>query len=119
GDELNTIEAVVTAMATSRSRAQPVTAPDPVEEANALERALAAIWKKALGRTRIGFSESFFDAGGNSLKAVVVVALIRKELKKNVSITTIFECPTIKLLAVKLDGSAPAGDGASTAATSA
>ena len=42
-----------------------------------------------------------------------VARAMSKELKKNVSITTIFECPTIKLLAAKLDGSAPAGDGAS------
>ena len=90
-----------------------------MEDASALERLLAAIWKKALGRTRIGSTENFFDAGGTSLKAVVVVATIRRELKMNVSIITLFECPTIKLLAAKLGGSAGTADDASAASTSA
>ena len=54
-------------------------------------------------------NENFFDAGGTSLKAVVVIAMIRKELKRDVSIITLFECPTIKLLAARLDGEAGGG----------
>ena len=122
GDEFNTIESVVAAMESSRLRAQPTmdqNAPEMMEDASALERSLAAIWKKALGRTRIGSTENFFDAGGTSLKAVVVVATIRRELKLNVSIITLFECPTIKLLAAKLGGSAGTADEASTASTNA
>ena len=118
GDELGTIEAVVAAMESSRHQAQPLTGQEPVEDASALERSLSAIWKKALGRTRIGITENFFDAGGTSLKAVVVVAMIRKELKRNLSIITLFECPTIKLLAAKLVGSADAVSAAATSAES-
>ena len=122
GDELQTIESIVTAIESSRLRAQHVTdqdAPEMVEDASALERSLAAIWKKALGRTRIGSTENFFDAGGTSLKAVVVVATVRRELKMNVSIITLFEYPTIKLLAAKLGGSRGTADDASAASTSA
>jgi FkbH-like protein/FkbM family methyltransferase len=114
GDELNTIEAVVAAMESSRLRSQPANDPaglEMMEGASALEQSLAAIWKKALGRTHIGFTENFFDAGGTSLKAVVVVAMIRRELKRNVSIISLFECPTIRLLAAKLDGPASPADG--------
>ena len=122
GDELHSVEAVVAAIESSRLNAQPITMPggsETLEDASALEQSLAAIWKKALGRTRIGFTENFFEAGGTSLKAVVVVAMIRKELKRNVSIITLFECPTIKLLAAKLDGSASAADDVSAAASDA
>ena len=118
GDEFNTVEAVVAAMESSRQQAHPVTGSEPAEDASVLERSLAAIWKKALGRTRIGITENFFDAGGTSLKAVVVVAMIRKELKKTLSIITLFECPTIKLLAAKLDGSEDAVSAAATSAES-
>ena len=118
GDELGTVEAVVAAMESSRQQSQPSTESEPAEDASALERSLAAIWKKALGRARIGMNENFFDAGGTSLKAVVVVAMIRKELKKTLSIITLFECPTIKLLAAKLDGSADAVSAAATSAES-
>ncbi len=122
GDEFNTIQSVVAAMESSRRRAQPVAdqnAPEMMEGVSALERSLATIWQKALGRTRIGSTENFFDAGGTSLKAVVVVATIRRELKMNVSIITLFECPTIKLLAAKLGGSTGTADDTSAASTSA
>ncbi|MEO6787069.1 MAG: HAD-IIIC family phosphatase, partial [Chthoniobacteraceae bacterium] len=104
GEEFNTVAAVITAIDSST---QPETARaerDPTDD-SVLERALAAIWKKVLGRTCVGLNENFFDAGGTSLKAVVVVAAIRRELKKNASIVSIFECPTIKLLAARLDES--------------
>jgi FkbH-like protein/FkbM family methyltransferase len=122
GDELNTIEAVVTAIESARRQAEPMTTltgPELAEDASALEQLLAAIWKKALGRPYIGSNENFFDAGGTSLKAVVVIAMIRKELKRDVSVITLFECPTIKLLAARLDDSAGAGAGASAAAANA
>ncbi len=122
GDRLATVEAIVAALESSRLRAQPAGVPDGpemMEDASALERSLAAIWKKALGRTRVGFNENFFDAGGTSLKAVVVVAMIRKELKRNASVISLFECPTIRLLAARLDGSQSPADGGAAAAASA
>jgi FkbH-like protein/FkbM family methyltransferase len=69
-----------------------------------LETALANIWKKVLGRPRIGMNDNFFEAGGTSLKAVQVIAMIKKELKQTLSIVSLFECPTVALLAAKLSG---------------
>ncbi|MEO6742663.1 MAG: HAD-IIIC family phosphatase, partial [Chthoniobacteraceae bacterium] len=115
GDELNSAESVAAAIETARLRAQPALVPDgsgTAEGSSALEQSLAAIWKKALGRAHIGINENFFDAGGTSLKAVVVVAMIRKELKRNVSVVSVFECPTIRLLAENLDGSPKASENA-------
>jgi len=47
-------------------------------------------------------NDNFFEAGGSSLKAVMVIATVRKELKGNISVVTLFECPTVRLLAAKL-----------------
>jgi hypothetical protein len=116
GDGLANIEAIVSAMTASTEPAQPEVSPETPGDASALEHALAAIWKKALGRASIGYQERFFDAGGTSLKAVMVVAMIRKELKKDVSVVSLFEYPTIKLLAARLEESA---DGKSASATAA
>jgi phthiocerol/phenolphthiocerol synthesis type-I polyketide synthase E len=69
-----------------------------------LEIALAKLWKRVLGRLQIGIDDNFFDLGGTSLKAVQVIALIQRELGRNLSITSLFECPTIHLLARKLAG---------------
>ena len=115
GDELNSTESVVAAIESARLQAQPALVPDGsgmAEDSSALERLLTAIWKRALGRTHIGINENFFDAGGTSLKAVLVVAMIRKELKRNVSVVSLFECPTIRLLAENLDGSPKASENA-------
>jgi len=120
GDGLTRIEAIVSAMNASGRPTEPE---GPMEaetpgDASALERALATIWKKALGWTHIGYQERFFDAGGTSLKAVMVVAMIRKELKKDVSIVSLFEYPTIQLLAARLEESAGAKSAAAAAAES-
>jgi FkbH-like protein/FkbM family methyltransferase len=63
---------------------------------------LAGLWARVLGRSDVGPNESFFEAGGTSLKAVQLVALIRKELNRRVSVVTVFECPTLRLLERKL-----------------
>jgi len=122
GDEYTTIQNLVAAMESSRLQAQATTdqaGPEMMEDASAIERSLTTIWKKVLGRSHIGSNENFFDAGGTSLKAMVVIAMIRRELKENVSIITFFECPTIKLLAAKLDGAAGAGENSHAASASA
>jgi hypothetical protein len=47
-------------------------------------------------------NDNFFEAGGTSLRAVQVLAMIKKELNQTLSIVTLFECPTVTLLAAKL-----------------
>jgi FkbH-like protein len=88
-----------------------------VAPGNTMEGALLNIWRRVLGRPRIGMNENFFEVGGTSLKAVQVIAMVRKELKQDLSIVNLFECPTVALLAGKLSakpaeihvGTAPAG----------
>lgn len=75
-----------------------------VESDDTLETALTKLWKRVLGKPEIGINHNFFDLGGTSLKAVQVVALIQKELGSTLSVTNLFECPTIRLLAKKLNG---------------
>jgi FkbH-like protein len=65
-------------------------------------RSLAGLWASVLGRAEVGPNENFFEAGGTSLKAVQLVALIRKELNRRLSVVTVFECPTLALLEKRL-----------------
>jgi acyl carrier protein len=67
-----------------------------------MENKIANIWRKVLGRPGIGLNVNFFEAGGTSLKAVQVIGMIAKELKQNLSIVSLFECPTVRLLAARL-----------------
>ena len=66
------------------------------------EKQISLIWQKVLGKTRIGLNDNFFEIGGTSLKAVQLIALIKKNLGINLSIVKLFECPTIGLLSKKL-----------------
>ena len=118
--EFTDIDSIVAAIHRSGEQTQ---APETVAETEPLEhgglhRSLAAIWQKALGRAHIGYDERFFDAGGTSLKAVMVVAMIRKQLKKTLSIVSLFESPTINLLAARLEESTDAKSASATAAGS-
>jgi FkbH-like protein/FkbM family methyltransferase len=61
------------------------------------------IWRKAIGNPRIGLDDNFIEAGGTSLKAVQVIATLRRELQVQLSIVNIFECPTVRLLCEKLE----------------
>jgi FkbH-like protein/FkbM family methyltransferase len=61
------------------------------------------IWRRVLGNPLIGINDNFVDVGGTSLKAVQIVAAIRRELKVALSIVNIFECPNVELLCGKLD----------------
>jgi len=66
------------------------------------ELQLAKVWQKILGLTKIGLNDNFFEIGGTSLKAVQLMATLKKDMKVNLSIVALFECPTVNLLAQKL-----------------
>jgi FkbH-like protein/FkbM family methyltransferase len=119
GENLYDIVRLTKAIEEYRLRKQPVHAATDATPGNTLETSLANIWRKVLGRTQIGMNDNFFEAGGTSLKAVQVIALIKKELKKSLSIVSLFEYPTVRLLAAKLtaaSGEADRGAAASAAA---
>jgi len=107
GEDLYDVGRVARAVEEYRlGKAPPPVAAD-VLPGSALETALANIWRKVLGRPHLGVNDNFFEAGGTSLRAVQVIAMIKKELNRTLSIVSLFECPTVRLLAAKL-GVSPA-----------
>ncbi|GGV71628.1 hypothetical protein GCM10010277_83720 [Streptomyces longisporoflavus] len=62
---------------------------------NDTERILAAAFADVLELDRVGIDDDFFDLGGNSLRAIRLVGLIRAELKQEVSIRKLFAARTI------------------------
>jgi amino acid adenylation domain-containing protein len=73
---------------------------------NHIERKLVEIWSEILGRdsgvlpASIGIDDNFFDLGGHSLKATVMIARTHKELSVKVPLGEIFKMPTIRALAL-------------------
>ncbi len=68
-----------------------------------IEKQLVDIWQRVLSIKQVGLNDNFFEVGGTSLKAVQLIATIKKELEANISIVTIFECPTVNLLSKKIN----------------
>jgi FkbH-like protein/FkbM family methyltransferase len=97
-----------------RLRNEPRATPADAAASGVLDTALLDIWRKVLGRPRIGMNDNFFDVGGTSLRAVQVIATIKRELQHSVSIVTLFECPTVTRLAARLRAVAGEPDGAAT-----
>lgn len=71
---------------------------------NRTERVLAEAFADVLEMDRVGIDEDFFDLGGNSLRAIRLVGLIRAELNLEVSIRTLFAARTISGLSDMWEG---------------
>ncbi len=66
------------------------------------EVALAKIWRELLGLNQIGIHENYFELGGHSLMAVRLVGEIKRQMKLDLPVRTVFRHPTIKELAETL-----------------
>ncbi|HVI44931.1 MAG TPA: amino acid adenylation domain-containing protein [Chitinophaga sp.] len=69
---------------------------------NATEEALVRIWEQLLNREKIGIRDNFFTLGGNSLTAVRVLSMIRKDLEVDIRIEEAFSNTTIAALAEEI-----------------
>jgi amino acid adenylation domain-containing protein len=67
------------------------------------QQGLALIWQNILGIDRVGIDDDFFELGGDSLKATVVVSKIKKEMNTDISLKEIFITPRIRDLAKPLE----------------
>ncbi|KAG0037891.1 hypothetical protein BGZ83_003271, partial [Gryganskiella cystojenkinii] len=68
------------------------------------EIALAAIWTDLLKIDKIGRHDNFFLIGGHSLLAVKMIGQVRTNLGFALKLRTLFDIPTIAMLAVELSG---------------
>ncbi|PZD92991.1 non-ribosomal peptide synthetase, partial [Paenibacillus sambharensis] len=67
------------------------------------ERKLAAIWQEVLGVVEAGREQSFFEAGGHSLKAMTLVSRIHKELGAELPLREVFARPLLHMQAAYID----------------
>ncbi|PWC90784.1 hypothetical protein TSH100_01765 [Azospirillum sp. TSH100] len=89
--------AALRACRAERVRGREVVAPRTPDEAR-----IADIWADVLGVPHPGVTESFFDLGGHSLKALTVLTRIGREFGRAVSLRGFFEAPTVAGLAAAL-----------------
>lgn len=75
-----------------------------VDARNENEKQLLALWSKILGKSITGIDENFFEYGGNSLKASMLVSEIARLFHVEVSIREFFKNPTVCLLSELIEG---------------
>jgi amino acid adenylation domain-containing protein len=75
-----------------------------VEAASATQEVLTGIWCEVLGLETVGVKDNFFDLGGDSLLAILVVSEIESAFGVTLAIDQLLEhTPTIEQLAAHLD----------------
>jgi amino acid adenylation domain-containing protein len=63
---------------------------------------LSAIWERGLGVKNVGSGEDFFDLGGDSLDVVSLVTAVHAEFGVEMSISDIYELPTLQKQAARI-----------------
>lgn len=59
------------------------------------QETLCSLFAEALGVTRVGLDDSFFDLGGQSLNGVRLINLINNALGLELTIDELFDFPTV------------------------
>jgi amino acid adenylation domain-containing protein len=62
------------------------------------EKHMTAVWEEFFGYDRIGVQDDFFELGGDSLKAMVLLPKIHRSLNVEISINEMFDRPTVESL---------------------
>ena len=72
---------------------------------------VTALWKDTLGLTHIGVDENFFDLGGTSLLALVLLSRINRTFGLELPVAKIFEYTTVRAMTGWLSSSAASQPG--------
>lgn len=75
---------------------------ETVAPTSKLEQQLIEIWEQALNVHPISIKDNFFDLGGHSLLAIAILTQIEQTIGKHLSITTLYQAPTIETLAIAI-----------------
>lgn len=71
--------------------------PEDFDTATAVTR-IGRIWSQVLGVEHIEGSDNFFDLGGSSIDAVVMLRILHAEMSATVELADFFDLPTLQEL---------------------
>lgn len=81
-----------------------------VASAENMDATVASLWKEALGLPRIGLDDNFFEIGGTSLLATVLLTKLIRAFQREIPITAVFEYPTVRTMSGFLKGDSAHGE---------
>ena len=77
--------------------------PNPyVAPRNKIEKNIANIWQEFLQITEIGIHDDYFSLGGNSLRAMEIVARLRETFQIKIPNQDLFQAPTVAEIAKRI-----------------
>jgi acyl carrier protein len=97
-----THESVESDLGVSAAADRPESREGHVAPRNELEAAIARLWSEVLGGEEVSVTDNFFEIGGNSLVAVQLIALVRREFGVRLPMRSLFEYPTVEGAAAKI-----------------
>jgi len=69
--------------------------PEFVAPRNAAEGALVEMWQNLLGVEGIGVNDSFFELGGDSIRAMKFINELQEQIKQSIYVVALFSAPTV------------------------
>ncbi|MGH9693849.1 MAG: phosphopantetheine-binding protein, partial [Bryobacteraceae bacterium] len=76
----------------------------------AVEQMIADVWQLVLGVNAVGVHDNFFELGGHSLLAIQLVSRLRDLFQAEITLTAIFDHPTLAQLAAHVQAITGSGD---------
>jgi amino acid adenylation domain-containing protein len=72
------------------------------------ESQIARVFTDTLNLRRIGLDDNFFDCGGTSLLLIGAHLRLQAQFERQIPVTLMFECPTVRSLTKRLSAETPA-----------
>lgn len=82
---------------------------EPVAAEGELEKTIADVWREVLHVERLGVTDNFFDLGAGSLGVVQANRRLQDRLQRRISMTEMFQYPTVRALAAHLSDTDKSG----------
>ncbi|MFF1625639.1 amino acid adenylation domain-containing protein [Streptomyces sp. NPDC058272] len=89
----------------ARHEEEPDTEDENARPATEEEQVLLSLWKGFFETSSLSVLDNFFELGGDSLRAVRLMAVVRKRLDVSLPVSTLFSAPTIRSLAERVQES--------------
>ncbi|SHF40806.1 non-ribosomal peptide synthase domain TIGR01720/amino acid adenylation domain-containing protein [Seinonella peptonophila] len=86
-----------------RALPKPMTTQERMQAKTEVEKRLVEMWAEILEIDHVGIDDHFFALGGHSFHAMRLMAMIEEHLDISLPLSTLFEAPTIRELALHLE----------------
>jgi len=77
-----------------------------LETGTPMQQRVAAVWREVLEAPSVSLDENFFDIGGTSILLIRIRKELQDQLARQIPITWMFECTTIRAIADRLSNAA-------------